>query len=73
MRECSTGVLRRTQRVYTEKFTPTHKWCNHCQKMRPHSMFAGNVAHQPSGLQGYCREWNRLDAKERRRKKREAN
>ena len=50
----------KTGRVYTDKFTPTHKWCNHCKRMLPHSMFDGNVT-KPTGLQTFCKERNRLE------------
>ena len=53
---------------YTDKFTPTHKWCNHCKAMLPHSMFHGNVTNR-TGLQGYCKEWNRLYVEGRREAK----
>ena len=53
--------------VYTDKFTRTHKWCNHCEEMLLHERFSRNVASH-TGLQGYCKEWNRQYAEERRRK-----
>ena len=43
---------------YTDKFTPTHKWCPDCQAMLPHSHFPKNKS-RPDGLGSYCRTHSR--------------